>query len=561
MKKVLKFLVENRIFILIVALGFGLRFLNVAQVPPSLNWDEVSHGYNAYSILKSGKDEWGVPFPTIFRAYGDYKLPVYIYLTAVSEFFFGLSPFAVRLVSLIGGVVTVIFTYLLASKLFGKSIGLWAMLLVAIEPWTFFLSRVAVEANLAITFIVMGTYFFLRGVSRPSFLGISAFFLGLSVWTYNSARIFTPLFLFALLYIYRMQLLGLVRKHTLSFFLSFVIVCLFFLPMGYQLLSSQGQARYTKVAILDEGAINSIIEQRSKSRLSPFVKRLFYNKATFFGKRFFGNYLSSFSPSFLLQKGGTNYQYNVPNTGLLYFVDAPFLLLGLLYVFKNRTKSSALLLVWILIGPIAGSLTREAPHTLRDSTSLPTPMILSAVGVSYGLTFVKGMRKRVFVYVCVLLLLGLSIQYFSVYFSRYPRDYSWSWQYGYAEAVDYAKQHYGEYDRIVVSKKYGEPHEFFLFYLQWSPEKYREDPNLIRFMQSEWYWVDRFGKIYFVNDWDIPHNKATGMNTEKGIDVPFSGHTLLITSPGNYPSVGWEKVKTILFLDGSPAFDIVVYKD
>jgi hypothetical protein len=80
---------NNKYLIFIVILAAILRFAQITQVPPSLNWDEVSHGYNAYSLIKTGKDEWGVNLPLIFRAYGDYKLPVYIYLTAISEFFFG----------------------------------------------------------------------------------------------------------------------------------------------------------------------------------------------------------------------------------------------------------------------------------------------------------------------------------------------------------------------------------------------------------------------------------------------------------------------------------------
>ena len=83
--------------ILIFALFF--RVYKINENPPALNWDEVSHGYNAYSILKTGKDEWGIKFPLIFRAYGNYKLPLYIYLTSISVKFFGLTPLGVRLVS------------------------------------------------------------------------------------------------------------------------------------------------------------------------------------------------------------------------------------------------------------------------------------------------------------------------------------------------------------------------------------------------------------------------------------------------------------------------------
>src|SRR5512146_3517555 len=96
-KKILE-KIDPYLFVIIIAAAL-LRFINLNAMPPALNWDEVSHGYNAYSILTTGKDEWGVSFPTIFRAYGDYKLPAYIYLTAVSEKFLGVDAFAVRLPS------------------------------------------------------------------------------------------------------------------------------------------------------------------------------------------------------------------------------------------------------------------------------------------------------------------------------------------------------------------------------------------------------------------------------------------------------------------------------
>src|SRR3989344_5610112 len=109
---------KNSLFlILIVLFAFLIRFIAIDKFPPSLNWDEVSHGYNAYSILTTGKDEWGQPFPAIFRAYGDYKLPVYIYIATITEAIFGVNALGVRLPSILAGTLSVFFTYLLAIKL------------------------------------------------------------------------------------------------------------------------------------------------------------------------------------------------------------------------------------------------------------------------------------------------------------------------------------------------------------------------------------------------------------------------------------------------------------
>ena len=106
--------------LILTLLGFILRFTGLDQNPPSLNWDEVSHGYNAFSILKTGKDEWGVTFPLIFRAFGDYKLPLYIYLTTVPVALFGLNAISVRLISVLAGTLAIPGIYLLTRQLFPK---------------------------------------------------------------------------------------------------------------------------------------------------------------------------------------------------------------------------------------------------------------------------------------------------------------------------------------------------------------------------------------------------------------------------------------------------------
>ncbi|MBI2008486.1 hypothetical protein HYS82_02410, partial [Candidatus Amesbacteria bacterium] len=133
---------------LILISGFALRIAFISDFPPSLNWDEVSLGYNAYSLLKTGRDEWGIALPTIFRAFGDFKLPGYIYADVPFVSVLGLNPLSVRLPSIIAGTLLIILIYLLSRKLSAPP--LLASLLAAISPWSLFLSRVAVEANLGI---------------------------------------------------------------------------------------------------------------------------------------------------------------------------------------------------------------------------------------------------------------------------------------------------------------------------------------------------------------------------------------------------------------------------
>jgi len=291
----LKKLLKYKFLIAIVVLASILRFYNLTEVPPSLNWDEVSHGYNAYSILKTGRDEWGVFLPIIFRVFGDYKLPIYIYSTAFSVAMFGLNAFAVRFPSVLAGIATVILTYFLTYELIGKrkisktvgekearTISLLASLLVTVEPWSFFLSRGAFEANMALMFIIAGVYLFLKGLDNGKLFIFSALSFGFSVWTYNSARIFVPVIIIFLTLLYKKPLKIFFDKDRKKIFLSSIVLLMFLIPMFWQLAGGAGQARYGKVSILDQGAIAEINDSRNNSDFKPFVARMIHNKVTYF---------------------------------------------------------------------------------------------------------------------------------------------------------------------------------------------------------------------------------------------------------------------------------------
>ncbi len=572
MQVVKKVLINHFWLIPILIIGGLVRFYQITYTPPALNWDEVSHGFNAFSILKTGRDEWGELMPVIFRAYGDYKLPVYIYLTALSEFFFGLNALAVRLPSLLAGLGTIALTYFLARELMVDKknrvlVAILSGLLVAIEPWSLFLSRGAFEANLALFFFVFGLYLFVKAANKRSGLMFcsSFIFLGLTVWTYNSYRIFTPLMLIFLVMVFRKVVVLAFRASKKLSLLGFLILATFFMPMFYQLTSFQGRARYTEVRILDSGVIARIEEARSQGG-----SRLIHNKATYFLSEFSKNYFAHLSPEFLFIDGGSHHQFSVPGRGLLYSVNLVFFLLGIyatLFVGSLVSDKSRLILLFgFLAAPVASSLTREAPHVLRFITVLPIPMVFCALGFVFVLSKLSDLKVKrnilpnLIVGAYFLMVASSLINYLNVYFGEYRRSYSWSWQYGYKELALFIGENYDNYDKIVVTKKYGEPHEFLLFYFAWEPEKYLADEKLNRFYQSNWYWVDSFGKFSFVNDWQVnePGKGEYVFNLESKKQVTCEWgqvRCLLATSPGNVPA-GWTQISQIKFLDGSTAFEI-----
>jgi len=538
------------ILVIIIVLSFFLRTYKISDNPPSLNWDEVSHGYNAYSILKTGKDEWGIKFPLIFRAYGDYKLPLYIYLTAVSELLFGLNSFSIRLVSALSGVGLVILGYLITKKLTKNSaFSLIAAFLTSVSPWGLFLSRVAVEANLGAFLFALGLYLLISWLTdyRQRELAFAALFWGLSLHAYNSARVLIPVFMVLTTMFVIKEKKG---KQLLMFFL---ILLIFWLPIVGQFFNRSGTVRFEWVSLIDQGKISQIIQKRETSTLPKTITRAVYNRPTFFVFYALRNYFVNLSPKYLFFRGGSHYQFSLPNHELLYLVAAPFLLLGLIKILIKGNKEERLIGLWFFASFIPSAITKDAPHVLRSILVLPSPMILTALGLQLTVNFLKGRSKfggKLLIFVLTLAVFVSFGRWWNDYSNIYPKVYSWSWQYGYKEVVSYIKSVYEKYDKIFFTKRYGEPHEFILFYFPWDPGKYQEDPNKKWDFHANWYWIDGFDKFEFINDWEIQEvvNKPIVQNTKYKI--------LLITSPGNYPEE-WNKLKMINYLDEKPVFEIL----
>lgn len=521
----------------ITFLGSLLRTYRTFDFPPSLNWDEVSLGYNAYSLVTTGKDEWGVSLPTIFRAYGDYKLPGYIYASALPVLLGGLNAFTVRAVSLGAGILLIPLTYILALRSGGnRTEALLAALLVACEPWTFMVSRIALEANLAALFLILGLVLYVSRKYSFAFL-----MWGIAMWSYNSARVYVPSLVVVL------TVIKCVKKSEFSrrWKKPWVIFLIFLVPVMWQMGNREGQARYQWVTLLDEGAVNVINEQRTTSQLPQPLPRFIHNKATYFIARFSENYINHFAPDFLFIKGGSHYQFSIPGTGLLSLIGLPFFYLGLgIITISRRYHFRWTLLAAILLAPVAGSITRDAPHTLRAITMVPLPMVFIGIGIGSAVNWLKKIHLGVLGLTIVVITFMVGWARYYVYeVPKYSQQYAWAWQYGYQEVVTYLNENEDKYDAVIFTKRLGEPHEFVLFYKEYDSEKFRSDPNLHRYFRSNWFWVDSFDKYRFINDWEMK---------ERVRELSAPGTYLVISSPDN--PVSDNEVTRITYPDGKTIF-------
>jgi 4-amino-4-deoxy-L-arabinose transferase-like glycosyltransferase len=539
--------------LLVLVLALLLRGYKVTKIPSALNWDEVSIGYNAYSILTTGKDEWGVKLPLHFQSYGEYKLPAQIYASIPAIAVFGLNPFGVRITPVIYGTLTVLLLFLLVQGLFGRgNLSLVSSFLLAISPWHIQLTRASFESSFSLFWVLLGMWWLVKGMNGKKYWWIiSAIPFAISFYTYNSARVFTPLFLLVLGLVF----LKVFRKNFKTSFLAGLLFASLLMPAVPFVLSGEASARYKLVSIVNEaGLVPRINENRGLSKLPAPLPRFIHNRVTYISFYVAQSYLAHFTPIFLFFKGAGHVQHHVQSMGELYKFQAPLLIFGLYLIFRKKESYRWFLMIWLLLAFVPVATTRDSiPNALRTVIANPVYQIVTAYGLLEVLVFLKKRNFTIYYLLfTIVLLIGLLeiTGYLRNLFEVYPVRYSRDWQYGNREAVEYIKEHYDDYDLIVYTRAYGEPHMFTLFYLTYPPQNYFDNPNLVRFKSYDWVWVTNFDKFYFPNlsdegteYWDI-----VNQNPDKSI--------LFIGKESDFEA-SKPRLKTINFLDGSRAFDIV----
>ncbi|MCX6793684.1 MAG: glycosyltransferase family 39 protein [Candidatus Gottesmanbacteria bacterium] len=456
--------------ILIVLLAGFLRFWQLTGVPPALNSDEVAIGYNAYSILKTGKDEYGKPYPLTFRSFDDYKMPMDVYMIAAGMSVFGYGDFAVRFPSAFFGTLTVLCTYILVKKLFkehGDEYALASSFLLAVSPWSLLFSRSGYGANIAVFFAVLGLCLFLHGLERGALLPFSAIAFSFSVWSYHSSKIFIPLMLFCLAVLFRSELL----KKKLAVFTALCVGIILLFPLMKMTLSTQGQLRAVGVTAFGnpddlKQSVSWIIQDKSNGQN---IFSLFHNRRFEYLQTFLRGYFSHFDLNFLFLDASIE-KYRAPGMGLLYLFELPFLLIGVYTLIRRRSRSSVVIFCWLLAAPVAAAFTLQLPHPGRTLIFLPSLQIITAIGLVNTL---KKMKRRYVLFACTILIMIVSILYFiHQYFIHLPIDDAPYWYVGRKEMVAKLVEYEKEYDTIYVSNTLDFPYIFYLYYRPVDPQKY-----------------------------------------------------------------------------------------
>ena len=433
----------------IIALGALVRIAGISDNPPGFFTDEASVGYNAYTVLNSGRDEHGESWPLLFRAFGEYKLPVFIYSLVPFVAALGLTEFAVRLAAATYGTLAILTTYLFVAQAFHRrSVGLAAAFFLAIMPWHIHYSRTGFGELISFPpFLALGLYLFLKGVRRNELWLPSAAVLGLTLYTYRAAWLVLPPILLLLAVMYRRELLA---GRRLAIPAGLIILALG-LPIVVHLLSGSGdRSQQAGILSLDLGAWETV-------------------------ERFAAHYRSYFSLGFLFKDGdnGAITRHYLPGFGHLYWVQLPLMLLGILGLVLSYRREKMIVLALLLLYPLAGALSTESPISTR--TILGSVAFATITG--YGLVLLlTGLGKLNYPYgragvaavlatVLVLALVGFA-SYLGRYHSQYPKLSAgyWGWQAGPKEIIEYFLTVEDDYDQLVMDGEFNAPHMFLLFY-------------------------------------------------------------------------------------------------
>ena len=432
------------LLLLIILFAAFLYFYKINQLPIGLSDDEAAVGYNAYSILLTGKDEFGKFFPVAFRFFGAYTPPLYVYLTVPAIKIFGVSAAAVRIPSGAASLLGIVIVYLFVEK-FGlvksRLVGLAGAFTFAIIPWVFYYARVGYEVTSGYIIFSLGMFFLWGGLSQKKVSLVGLFVLSVSSYIAHTERYLVPILLFLIIVFFRKQII--VKKNTKKIVIGLMVLFVTQVPNLFLLTTKSFWVK------------NSLMNPNIDQMINDFVSQ----------------WLTYFSPKELFGiSSDINLQHTSPELPLIYsWLIIPFLIgLYRLYLLKN-TLIGKFLIIWLVVSPIPGALSG---HFISIQRVMPliVPIVLV---ISLGFESIRSrVGWRFFVSGFILLSAFSLLLLWRSYFVLFPKERWPYWSYGYEQLAGIIKDRPS--DRFVVdSTRARTVYVNLLFYLKYPPSAYQ----------------------------------------------------------------------------------------
>ena len=512
----MKYIRQGIFITLIVLLGAFLRFNKLDKIPGGFYVDEAAIGYNAYSFLLTGKDEYSKAFPIFLRSFGAFSSPLYTYLTTVPIAILGPTIFSTRLLSALCGTLSILVIFLIFKRinLFrNKYTSYLSVLLYAISPWSIFFSRGAYEANLALLFVISAIYFLLDKKRRLFSFCLAAIFLSLSTYAYQAERLIVYILYPGYLFFFVVE-----RKLKKMFDKKIIIsLFIFFAIQIPQLVLLQSPAFRNRAVGLFYG---DVIKIQADKIVSVIPRQITYGLA--FAKEFFSQFFAYFSPRNLFLDGDPDMQRGIPLLSVFYqWMMFPYLL-GFYILLSNIRKKEMQFIIFLMVSfAIVPSLTKDPFSTLRSLPLLLPFTLIISLGVDRLLSFIPKVTN---VLIFVILIIFSLISLWRSYFVLLPRERAKVWGYGFDQLVKEIETRPS--DTFLIDQSRIKPVYIELaFFLRYPPQKFQEAVN--QTIKNNYY-----GNTVFSDKYNFANIETGTLNWEKDIyrNLIIVGDELAISS-------------------------------
>jgi len=524
------------VLLFITLISFSLTVINFRiPSPPSFNADEAAFGYNAYSLLKTGRDEYGTLLPLRLKSFGDYKMPLYSYLSVPFMAVMGLSETSARALNVFLSLLFPLIVYLLTKELFKKdSYALVAAFISSTSLGLHIVARHAHEAYLAaflttLTFYLLVRFLKKQTVAKGALLAAS---LLLMLFSYHPGRLFAGLFLVAA-GIYAVQQKK-VKRYIPAFLLVIIVIGVFTISdFIYK------PERLKNLLFFSSAGIQlKVQELKTEGGI-----RYLYNPLLVGIREMTFEHLSYFSPQFLLQNGDSNDRFGYKGMGLITPIEYILFFAGLYFIIRKKEEWNYVFLFVLLLSPLSASLSWSTSSLTRSLFLLVPISILAGYGaVNIGNNLKKNLTSYLFIGLIICSFLYFSLTQWDFYLFHYPKRLITihAWQGGYAEVNKYIKDNYDSTSRFYVTRDIGMPYIFTLFYQQYPPEKYQKEAHLSAADEYGFGQVEKFDK--FVFEFRNPELLKEG--------------EVLIGTRDNFKGLGKEYNPIMISPQGEPMFGI-----
>ena len=464
---------RNALF-LIFLLALILRVYTLSSLPQGFHADEARLGWNALSIIKTGKDDRGNFLPLYYNTFGDFRPTGIFYITAPFVLLLGNNEFAVRLPSALIGALTIFPLYFFVDQISKKgrkpshtttlSPALISALFLAISPWHAAVSRSSSEVIISIFFSLFALVYFSKaqssGNNRHYLLSFFLFFT--SYLFYHSIRILAPLFIATFVIKYQFS------KKSLLFLLSLILLTAIFTTQ------SQARGRFSQVSIFNDLDVKYELSRMpfEEGPNRVFIARLFHNKPLTYSRKFISEYSKYFSADFLISDQSKPARYRTVGFGLIYYLDIIFIISGLYVIIRDKHPH---IFPWLLlISPIPAALTTEDSPNLHRSLYM---IIFLCIIAGYGLfNILKWLRSKKYLSFTLVIIQILNIIFFvhmyqvhSIYKIASSRNY------GAKELSLQLIKLQPQYDKIIITNIPDDPYPWIAFFGNRSPEVFNHD--------------------------------------------------------------------------------------